>query len=51
VKLMWRLLIRRVSFPWIDDFMDPVDAYVAASYWLNLNYLEHRGVLSSLFLC
>jgi hypothetical protein len=49
--LMWWLLIHRVSFPWIDDVMDPVDSYVAASYWLSLNYLDHGGVLSSLFLC
>jgi hypothetical protein len=49
--LMWWLLIHRVSFPWIDDVMDPVDSYVAAPYWLSLNYLDHGGVLSSLFLC
>jgi hypothetical protein len=51
VTLMWQLPIRRGSFPWIDDFMNPVDAYVAASYWLSLNYLDHGGVIPSLLLC
>jgi hypothetical protein len=27
VTLMWRLLIRQGSFPWIDDVVDLVDAY------------------------
>jgi hypothetical protein len=49
--LMWRLLIHRGSFPWIDDIMNPVDTYVVAPYWLSLNYLDHGGVFSSLFLC
>jgi hypothetical protein len=47
----WLLLIYRVFFRWIDDIMDPVDAYMADSYWLNLNCLDHGGVLSSLLLC
>jgi hypothetical protein len=50
MRTRW-LLIRRVFFPWIDDIVDPVDAYMAASYWLSLNCLDHEGVLSSLFLC
>jgi hypothetical protein len=51
VALMWRLSIRRVFFPWIDGVVDPVDAYVAAFYWLSLNCLNHGGVLSPIFLC
>jgi hypothetical protein len=51
VTLSWRLIIHRVFLPWIDDIVDPVDAYMAAFYWLGLNCLDHGDVLSSLFLC
>jgi hypothetical protein len=51
VTLTWRLLIRRAFFSWIDDIVDPVDAYMVAFYWLSLNCMDHGGVLSSLFLC
>jgi hypothetical protein len=49
MTLTWWLLIRRVFFPKIDDIVDPADAYMAALYWLSLNFLDHGGVLSSLF--
>jgi hypothetical protein len=36
VTLTWQLLIRRIFFPWFDDTVDAVDAYVAAFYWVSL---------------
>jgi hypothetical protein len=46
----WRLLIRRVFLPWIDDVMDPRDACMAAPHWLSLELLGSKRCVFFSFL-